>query len=306
MSAESGRDRARGMVWQARRRESASDQPLIWRCKFRHGLTHHDKSAFLHQRPRRLHSHRRRARAVGPQLAARPCHHRPVGFHDRAAPWRRRLRAGAADGGHVPAAEFFADRGQNADCPRRPAHQGRRSRFFQRRRQHGARILPIAAQDRKSARPGLVAAELGCAAARGYSRPNRSAAGHERQMDHPPDRRRDGHRRPAAAVDERSARPRRGRAADAVRAGRGGGGFRQPLRQCRRPWPRLHQQRRHAVPASAAGEGMDRLRGGEPSRHRRHRDRRVLSLRPAGRDRDLHRRGPGAAQADGETRRAPK
>ena len=84
--------------------------------------------------------------------------------------------------------------------------------------------------------------------------PTDPQARHERQMDDPPDRRRDGHRRPAAAVDERGARPRRGRAADAVRAGRGGGGFRQPLRQCRRPGPRLHQQRRHAVSASPAGD----------------------------------------------------
>jgi hypothetical protein len=76
--------------------------------------------------------------------------------------------------------------------------------------------------------------------------------------------------------------------------------FAQPLCQCRRSGPRLHQQRRHAVPASPAGAAMDRVRGGEPSRHRRHRDRRVFSLRPAGRDRDLNCRSPGAAQADAE------
>ena len=75
----------------------------------------------------------------------------------------------------------------------------------------GARVVPVAAQDRKSGRPGLVAAELEGARARGDSGARRSAARHERQMDHPPDRRRDGHRRPAAAVDERGARPRRGR-----------------------------------------------------------------------------------------------
>ena len=115
-----------------------------------------------------------------------------------------------------------------------------------------------------------------------------------------------GTRRPAAAVDERSARPRRGRAADAVRAGRGGGGFRQPVRQCRRPGPRLHQQRRHAVSAPPAGDAMDRVRGGEPPRHRRHRDRRVLALRREGADRDVDGRSPGAAQADDRTCRRRK
>ncbi len=77
-------------------------------------------------------------------------------------------------------------------------------------------------------------------------RADRSTARHERQMDHPADHRRDGHHRPAAAVDGRGPRPGRRRAADAVRAGRGGGGFRQPVRQCRRPWARLHQHRPHA------------------------------------------------------------
>ena len=48
-------------------------------------------------------------------------------------------------------------------------------------------------------------------------------------------------------------------------------------------------------------EGMDWLRGGEPPLNRRHRDRRVLSLRPAWRDRNIHRRSPGAAQADGQS-----
>ncbi len=76
--------------------------------------------------------------------------------------------------------------------------------------------------------------------------------------------------------------------------------FASPVRQCRRPRPRLYQQRRHAVSASPAGNGMDRVRGGEPSRHRRHRDRRVLSLRPARSDRNIDGRGAGAAQADGE------
>ena len=39
---------------------------------------------------------------------------------------------------------------------------------------------------------------------------------------------------------------------DPVRAGGRGCGFRQPLRQCGRPGPRLHQQRRHAVSVSPA------------------------------------------------------
>ncbi len=74
----------------------------------------HDKSAVLHQRPRRLHSDPGRERPVGPEIAARPRHHRAVGVRDRAAPWRRRFRAGAADGRHVPPAELRADRGQDA------------------------------------------------------------------------------------------------------------------------------------------------------------------------------------------------
>src|SRR5258708_12279283 len=37
----------------------------------------HDKSAFLHPRSRRLHSHRGLERALGPELAARPPHHLP-------------------------------------------------------------------------------------------------------------------------------------------------------------------------------------------------------------------------------------
>ena len=55
-----------------------------------------------------------------------------------------------------------------------------------------------------------------------------------------------------------------------------------------------------------AGEGMDRVRGGEPPRIGRHRDRRMLALRPARPDRDIHRRGAGAAQADGEAAAAVK
>ncbi len=194
----------------------------------------HDKSAFLHQRPRRFHPDTGCERPVGPEIAARPCRRWTIGVRDRAASRRRRFRAGAADGGHVPAAEFRSRRGHYAADPRRPAHPGGRSRVLQRRGQHGARLLPVAAQDRKSARSGVVAAELGGAGARRHSRADRSEARHERQMDHAPDRRRDGHRRAAAAMDERSARPRRGHAADAVRACRGGGGFRQPVRQCRR------------------------------------------------------------------------
>jgi hypothetical protein len=45
----------------------------------------------------------------------------------------------------------------------------------------------------------------------------------------------------------------------------------------------------------------DRLRGGEPPRIGRHRDRRMLALRPAGPDRNVDCRSAGAAQADGET-----
>ena len=251
----------------------------------------HDKSAFLHQRPRRLHSHPGRERAVGSQFAARPRHHRPARLRDRAAPRLRRLRAGAADGRHVSPAEHSAPIEVTTQTgPRRVAHQGGRSRVFQRRHQHGARLLPVAAQDRKRAGQRLVAAELGRACACRHSRADRSAARHERQMDHASDRRRDGLARSAAAVDERSARTRRGRADDAVRPCRDRRGFRQPLRQCRRPGPRLHQQRRHAVSAPPAGDAMDRFRGGEPPRHRRRRDRRVLALRRTGPDRHVHGR----------------
>ena len=49
--------------------------------------------------------------------------------------------------------------------PRRPAHQGGRGRIYQRRRQHGAGVVPVAAQNRKSRRQGVVAAELGRACA---------------------------------------------------------------------------------------------------------------------------------------------
>src|ERR1700730_2164732 len=49
----------------------------------------HDKSAFLHDRPRRLHSHQGCERTVGSQFAARPGHHRPAGLRDRTAPRQR-------------------------------------------------------------------------------------------------------------------------------------------------------------------------------------------------------------------------
>ena len=48
----------------------------------------------------------------------------------------------------------------------------------------------------------------------------------------------------------------------------------------------------------APGDAMGRLRSGEPPRHRRHRDRRMLALRRAGPDRDLHGGRARAAQAD--------
>ena len=52
---------------------------------------------------------------------------------------------------------------------------------------HGARLRPVVAQDGKSGRAGMVAAELGRAEAVGDSGADRSAARHERQMDHPAD-----------------------------------------------------------------------------------------------------------------------
>ena len=55
--------------------------------------------------------------------------------------------------------------------PRRHAHQGRGSRVLQWRHQHGARFLPVIAQDGKRAGQRLVAAELGCAEAADIPRP---------------------------------------------------------------------------------------------------------------------------------------
>jgi epoxyqueuosine reductase len=78
----------------------------------------HDKSAFLHQRPRCLHSHPGGERAVGSQFAARPRHRRPARLRDRAAPWLRRLRAGAADGRHVSPAEHGSVEVTNETGPR--------------------------------------------------------------------------------------------------------------------------------------------------------------------------------------------
>ena len=54
--------------------------------------------------------------------------------------------------------------------PRRQAHQGRGSRVLLRRHQHGARLLPVVAQDGKRAGQCLVAAELGRAEAVGHSK----------------------------------------------------------------------------------------------------------------------------------------
>ena len=172
--------------------------PLISSRKFRHGRRGHehcnDKSALLHQRPRRLHSDRRSRTARGTRNRC------TAASSSACSRFVIEQRHGGDD--FVPARltvdmfrlpNFCADRGQDAADPRRPAHQGGRSRFFLRRRQHGARLLPVAAQDGKSARQGLVAAELGRAGAGGHSRADRSAARHERQMDHAPDRRRDGH-----------------------------------------------------------------------------------------------------------------
>ena len=50
--------------------------------------------------------------------------------------------------------------------PRRQAHQGGGSRVLLRRHQHGARLLPVIAQNGKRAGQCLVAAELGRAEAR--------------------------------------------------------------------------------------------------------------------------------------------
>ena len=267
----------------------------------------HDKSTFLHQR------------SATPSFRPTPRNGPwdPKSLHGRVIigllAFVIEQRHGADD--FVPArltVDMFrlptlgADRGQDAAGPRRPAHQGGRGRFL-------------------------------LAAASPWRAPPASCCARPKTRKAWCGRRRTGRcRRPSdipAPTDPRlgmngkwttrpiigamgTVGPRRlwmsevrdlveGSAADAVRAGRGGGGFRQPLRQCRRSGPRLHQQRRHAVSASPAGDAMDRLRGGEPPRHRRHRDRRMLALRRAGPDRHLHGRGPGAAQADGQAEPPP-
>ena len=50
------------------------------------------------------------ANGPGPEITARARHHRAARPRDRAAPWRRRVRSGPADGRHVSPAGLRADR----------------------------------------------------------------------------------------------------------------------------------------------------------------------------------------------------
>src|SRR3954464_16105479 len=68
-------------------------------------LAHHDKHAFLHPRRRHFPPDGSRQRPVGSEIAARTRHPRPSRLRHRGAPFRPRIRAGAADRGYVSAAD---------------------------------------------------------------------------------------------------------------------------------------------------------------------------------------------------------
>ena len=133
---------------------------------FRHGRRAMKKQPFFTRRRRRLHSQSRLQRPVGPELDARPRHHRPARPCHRAAPRLGRFRAGAADGRHVPAADIHgADRGHH-EARSATASASRWSKpNSSPAAPHGARVLPVVAPDGKCAGQCLVAAELGRAAA---------------------------------------------------------------------------------------------------------------------------------------------
>ena len=104
-----------------------------------------------------------RARPVGSEFAARPRHHRPSGFAIE-------QRHGGDD--FVPARltvdMFRLPTLAPIEVKTRLVRDGLRikvveAEFFSGGVSDGARVLPVAAQNRKPARQGVVAAELECA-----------------------------------------------------------------------------------------------------------------------------------------------
>src|ERR1700722_1255944 len=121
-----------------------------------------DEPALFYSRWRCLHSDGGFKWAMGPEVDARTRRHRTARTRDRAASWRRGIRAGKADRGHVPSAEHHdAGRDHDEADPRWSAHPRDRSRFYFWRRCDGARFRAVVAPDGKSGRRGVVAAELG-------------------------------------------------------------------------------------------------------------------------------------------------
>jgi len=103
--------------------------PLISSRKFRHGLRD-DQPALLHPRRRRLHPHRCRQRAVGPEIFAWPRQSSACLPSRSSNVTEVMIRSRPAHRRYVPPARLCADRSEIACDPRRPAHQGGRGRVF--------------------------------------------------------------------------------------------------------------------------------------------------------------------------------